>query len=332
MALNSYIASVQRFARDQKQQYLDVGNLQDYINRARREIAMRAQCVRVQPPIYGQIVGWTVTNQGAGYSNNPILSITPPDFPSGQIPSPNGAQATATCIVSGGKIVSIFSQFGGQGYFQPVMTITDSTGHGATATPVMSPMNLLVQGQERYDFANVDLSSFPGVDSILFVRGVSILYANYRYSLPCYAWSVYESTIRQYPYIFQYVPTFFSQFGQGVAGSLFFYPLPSQTYQMEWDCCCLPSDLIDDQSVEAIPAPWTDAVAYFAGAMAFEELNNLNAAKYYHDQFDRRVLGYSNYARVGRAVNPYGRYILPFILGGIELLMQSHQQLVWWFS
>jgi hypothetical protein len=332
MALNKYIAMVQRFARDQKQQNLDIGNLAEYINRARREIAMRAQCIRIQPPIFGSIEGWKITNGGTGYSTTPTLTITPPDFASGQIPNPNGRQATATAIVSGGVITSIFSQDGGIGYFQPIMTITDTTGKNATATPIMSPMNLLLQGQERYDFANIDLSNFPGVDSILFVRGVSILYANYRYSLPCYAWSVYESAIRQYPLTFQYVPMFFSQFGQGAAGSLFFYPLPSQTYQMEWDCCVLPSDLIDDQSVEALPAPWTDAIPYFGAAMAFEEMQNLNAARYFHEQFDRRVLGYSNYARVGRAVNPYGRYVLPFILGGLELLQHMHLQLTGMFS
>jgi hypothetical protein len=306
--LNNYIAQCQRFARDQKQQYLDVGNLTDYINQARREVAMRTQCIRAVPPVSGSIIGWNVTNGGSGYSLTPTLTITPPDFPSGQLPSPGGAQATATCVVSGGKIVSIFSAFGGYGYFQPIMTITDSTGTGATATPIMTPISQVTEAREVYNFSDFDLSTFPGVKEIYFVRSASIIYANYRYSLPCYAFSVYQSTIRSFPYQYSYVPTFFSQFGQGAAGSLFFYPYPSQSYQVELDCCCIPSDLIDDQSVEAIPAPWTDAVPYFATKMAFEELQNLNAAKYYEDQFNRRALGYSNYARAGRATNPYGRY------------------------
>jgi hypothetical protein len=306
--LNKYIAQCQRFARDEKQQYLDVGNLTDYINQARREVAMRAQCIRAVPPISGSIVGWNITNQGSGYSLTPTLTITPPDFPSGQAPSPGGAQATATAIVSGGKIVSIFSAFGGYGYFQPIMTITDSTGTGATATPIMTPISQVVQNQEMYNFSDFDLSTFPGVKEIYYVRSASIIYANYRYSLPCYAFSIYQAYVRQYPFQYQYVPTFFSQFGQGAAGSLFFYPYPSQSYQVELDCCCIPSDLIDDQSVEAIPAPWTDAVPYFAGKLCFEELKNLNAAKYYEEQFNRRALGYSNYARAGRMTNPYGRY------------------------
>jgi len=307
-SLNSYIAQIQRFARDQKQTFLDTGNLTDYINQARREVAMRAQCIRVVPPISGSIVSWKVTNEGSGYSNNPTLTITGPDFPSGKLPSPGGAQATATAIVSGGKIVSIFSQFGGYGYFQPQMTITDVTGTGATATPVMSPLALVTQAREEYSFSDFDLSTFPGVKEIYYVRSASIIYSNYRYSLPCYAFSIYQAMIRQFPYQYQYTPTFMSQFGQGALGTLFFYPLPSQSYQVELDCCCIPSDLTDNQSVEALPDPWTDAVPYFATMLAFQELQSLNNAKFYEDQFNRRCLGYSQYARAGRMTNPYGRY------------------------
>jgi hypothetical protein len=307
-SLNSYIAQVQRFARDQKQVYLDIGNLTDYINQARREVAMRAQIIRVVPPVSGSIQGWFVTNQGTGYSNSPTLTITGPDFPSGMQPSPSGAQATANCIVAGGKIVSIFSSFGGYGYFQPVMTITDSTGHGATATPIMTPIAQVTQGREQYNFSDFDLSTFPGVKEIYYVRSASIIYCNYRYSLPCYAFSVYQSMIRQFPFQYQYTPSFMSQFGQGASGSLFFYPIASQSYQLELDCCAIPSDLTDDQSVEALPDPWTDAVPYYAAKLAYEEMQQLNAAKYYEDQFNRRALGFSNYARAGRMTNPYGRY------------------------
>jgi hypothetical protein len=308
MALNKYIAQIQRFCRDQKQQYLDLGNLTDYVNQARREIAMRAQCIRVLPPISGAITAWTVTNGGHGYSATPVLTISPPDFPGGGTILPLGKQATAVPTVLGGVITSIANTYGGSGYFNPQMIITDTTGVGATAVPTLSPMNLLFGGQEQYLFSDINLAVFPGIKEIYNVHSVSIIYANYRYSLPCYAFSVYQAMVRQFPFQYEYVPTFFSQFGQGAAGSLFFYPLPSQTYQMEWDCRCLPLDLIDDQSLEIVPDPWTDAVPYFAAKLAFEELQNLNAAKYYEAQFAQRCLGYSQYARVGRAINMYGRY------------------------
>jgi hypothetical protein len=306
--LFTYMKDVQRLLHEQKQDLINPNDLIAHINTARREVAMRAQCLRVLPNITGSIVGWSIPNGGTGYSSSPTLSITPPDAPSGQAVLPNGAQATAVAIVTGGVISSIESTYGGAGYFQPIMTITDSTGSGATATPIMSPMFLLKQGQEVYNFSDIDLSAFPGIDSAYYCRSASVIYSNYRYSLPCYAFTIYQALIRQYPSQYQYVPTMFSQFGQGASGSLYFYPLPSQSYQCELDLLCLPSDLVDNQSYEALPAPWTEAVKYFAAGLCFQELVNLNAATFYESMFDKRLLAYSGYARIGRATNPYGRY------------------------
>ena len=123
-----------------------------------------------------------------------------------------------------------------------------------------------------------------------------------------YSFSEYQAKIRQYPYQYQYVPCFGSQFGQGNQGSLYLYPIASQTYQVEYDCFCEPQDLIDNQSVDVIPRPWDDVVPYFAAHLAYLELQNLNAARFYLDLFDNMTLRKSNYARIGRAVNIYGRY------------------------
>jgi hypothetical protein len=306
-ALFDYMRQVERFTSDSSQMYLDPQNIIEYINRSRREIAARTQCVRVLTTVSGQIQSWTVTAGGSRYSA-PVCVITPPDFPSGAPPLPNGAQATATAVIQGGVVTAVQNVYGGAGYFSPVMTITDPTGSGATATPTMRFINTLNQGQEVYPFSGVDLSPFPGVDSVYAVKSVSIIYANYRYSVPIYSFSTYQAMIRQYPFQYQYVPTFGAQYGQGVNGSFYMYPLPSQTYQLEWDCFCLPQDLIDDQSVEVMQQPWIDTVPYFAAHLAYLELQNFNAGKYYLDLFDQMCLRKSNYARVGRVVNPYGRY------------------------
>ena len=307
-SLFEYLEQTQRFIRDAKQDFIDPQNIITYINRARREVAMKCQCIRVLTPISGSIIGWTVTNGGTGYSSSPTVTVSSPDFPSGRLPYPNGSQATAQAVVQNGVIVAIESAYGGYGYYQPIITITDSTGKGATATPQMSFINQLNQAQEVYDFSNIDVSQFPGCGPVYYVRSISVIYANYRYSLPVYSFSTYQAMIRQYPYQYQYVSTFAAQFGQGTSGSLYMYPLPSQAYQLELDCLCLPQDLLTDQSVEIIPSPWTDALPSFAAALCYEELQNLNFAKYYHDQFDQRALNYSNYARIGRTINPYGRY------------------------
>jgi hypothetical protein len=308
MPLNEYLQQAQRFLRDAKQEKVNADDLRSYVNRARREVAMRAECIRVLTPISGQIIGWTVTDPGSGYSAFPTLTVSAPDFPSGTGPFPNGDQATATAAIIGGTFSAVNSVYGGAGYFQPQMTITDPTGTGASVTPVMSFINQLEQGREVYPFSSVDLSQFPGVESIYFARSVSIIYANYRYSLPVYSFSTYQAMIRQYPFQYQYVPTFAAQFGQGTSGSLYMYPLPSQVYQYELDCSCLPQDLLTNNSVEAIPGPWTDAIPYFAAHLAYLELQNFNYAKGYFDLFDTMMNRYGSYARRGRVSNPYGRY------------------------
>jgi hypothetical protein len=305
-----YLQQCQRLLREQKQEFENPEDLLSYINLARREVAGRTQSIRRLTPISGQVVDGTVTAGGSGYVN-PVATITAPDFPSGILPSPNGRQATAGVTMSGGVVTDVSINDGGDGYFQPLVTITDSAGpgHGATATLTISPINTLNIGQEVYNFSDIFIGNWPGVASVHAIKSASVIYSNYRYSLPMYAFSVYQAMIRQYPFQFTYVPTFASQYGQGAGGSFYAYPLPSQTYQWEFDCFCLPQDLLLDNSIpEAIPEPWTDAVQYMAAQLAMIGLGNWNASRFFEQLFDKRTLGYSSNARPGRATNMYGRY------------------------
>ena len=305
MALFQYLQDVQRWLREQKQEFENVDDLTRYINRARKLIALQTQCIRVLTPSSGVITGYTISNEGAGYTN-PTVTVTAPDFPSGQLPYPSGLQATANATVLGGQIAQIDPIVGGQGYFQPTLTISDPTGTGAEASPVVSGINLLNTNQEAYKFSNIDLSANPGCASVYAIRGFSLIYSGYRYSLEYMPWSRYQ-IYRAYPYQYAYVPAIYSQLTQGAAGEIFCYPLPSQPLQAEWDVQCLPSDLIDDQSVEAIPDPWGECVAYAACHYAMLELGNLNASKFYLDLYGKNLLLYSQTTRIGRGVNPYGR-------------------------
>lgn len=305
-----YLRQTQRFLREQKQDFENPDDLMSYINRARREVAGRTQCIRRLTPISGQCVSATVLTPGSGYVA-PAATITPPDFPSGVLPNPSGMQAVPNVQMVGGIVTAVVIQNGGDGYFAPQITITDANGPGtgATASVQISPINTLNIGQEVYPFSNIFLGNWPGVDTVHAIKSASVIYANYRYMLPMYDFSTYQSQIRQYPFQYQYVPTFCSQFGQGNGGSFYAYPLPSQTYQWEFDCFCLPTDMTLDNSVpEALPQPWTDAVPYMAASLAYMELQNLNYAKFYMEEFDKRTLGYSSYARPGRRVNAYGRF------------------------
>jgi hypothetical protein len=306
--LFDYQKQTQKFLREKKQDLINAEDLVIYINRARREVAMRTQCLRVEPNLSGQVITASIIAGGTGYSTLTSLTINTPDFPSGQAPFPLGAQATGSVVVSGGSLTMASITFGGWGYFQPIATITDGTGTGASVSLFTTRVNQLNAGQEVYPFSGIDLSPFPGMGKVFAVQSISIIYANYRYSLPVYSFSTYQAMIRQYPFQYQYVPTFAAQFGQGTTGSFYVYPLPSQVYQYDLDCYCLPSDLINNQSFDPIPDPWTDAIPYFAAHLGMLDLQNYNISKFYLDLFEKQLGIYSHSAHIGRVVNPYGRY------------------------
>lgn len=303
--LNDYLQEVEKWLRDTKQSLINPQNLINYVNRARREVAMRTQCLRVLTQSSAPCVSASVVAAGTGYASATV-TITPPDFPSGTGANPNGAQATATAILQSGTIAAVDITYGGDGYFMPIATVT-GPGSGASVTIQPGPINTLNQGQEVYPFSSIYLGLNPGIESIFGIQSVSIIYANYRYSLPRYSFSVYQAMIRQFPFSYEYIPTFCSQYGQGANGSIYMYPLPSQTYQWEADCYCLPQDLVTNNSYEAIPDPWTDAISYFAAHLSYLEIQNYNTAKMYLDLFDRELGIYSRAARVGYQINPYGR-------------------------
>lgn len=319
--LFTYMQQTQRFMRDQRQELLNPGDLVSYINRARREIAMRSQSIRMLTPISGSIASVSITAVGSGYTGA-TLALSAPDFPSGGVTNPTGLQATVSLTVASGTVSAATITQVGAGYFSPTYSVTGN-GTGATVSLTVGGVNKLVAGQEQYNFSSVSVASLPGADVIHMIRSLSILYSNFRYSLPLYPFSEYQAKIRNYPFQYQWVPAFASQFGQGASGSFFVYPIPSQAYQIEFDCSIIPADLTTDLSTEALPSPWVEAVPYFAAHLSFLELQNYNAAKFYLDLFDQFVNRYGTYARPGRVSNIYGRYLWPFVLGSFELFRQG---------
>jgi hypothetical protein len=305
--LHAYEKQVQRFLRDSRQDMLELGDIQEHINEARREVAMRAQCVRRLTPIASGLVSASVIAGGTGYTA-PKVTITPPDFPDGLVGYPNGRQATALATMLGGVITAVDIQDGGAGYQNATLTITDPTGHGAEAVITPVQYNQINQGQEQYLYSAIDVTMWPGVKAVYYVNSIGIIYANWRYSPEYCSFSKYQAMVRTYTATsYQYVPGFFTQRGRGEDGDLFFYPLPSQTYPVEYDCLCTPIDLTDDSTPEAIPQPWRDAVKFYASAMCYLDLQNGNKAREYFSLFDDFMHRYGAYAMPGRRLAQYGR-------------------------
>ena len=138
----TYMKACQRFLKDQNQELVDPGDIIEYINVARREVAMRGQCIRLLPVISGSIVSIPIPVV-SGWTAPVTVAISPPDSPSGALPFPNGSQATATATLFGGAISDVEVTYGGYGYFQPQAVFTDATGHTITSFPVTTNNNLL---------------------------------------------------------------------------------------------------------------------------------------------------------------------------------------------
>jgi hypothetical protein len=326
--LYEYMLDTQRLIADTSQTYLNPEDLIAYINKARREVAMRSQSIRILPPVQGSITQLQLVRAGANYVD-PVVHISWPDAPSGQLPNPRGVRATATATAgANGEITGVTLTNGGDGYFRPQVRIYDRDEFNinwadppwgwwpgeppdeddaivlAQTQPVLKTQGF----QEVYPFANVPLDRFPGVKAIFAVKGVSFIYMNYRYSIPVFSFTDYQAYVRIYPQQYLYVPTAGAQYGQGVNGSLYLYPIPSDFYAMEWDCFALPNDLETDDDFEAIPQPWCDCVSLFAAHRAYLGMQNNNAAQYYLSLYDDMCRRYSAYARPGRKINPYGRW------------------------
>lgn len=302
--------------RDETQSEWNPDDIIAWINIARGEVAAQGQCIRRESPISGSVLSINVTAAGSGYTN-PTATISAPDAPSGFLPYPAGAQATAVAQQIGGGISNISVSFGGSGYFQPTVTISDPTGAGATATATITPIQQTTFNQENYNFSDIPISAFPGVASVLAVPSVTVLWTNIQWTCINIGYRRFMATVRNYVYSYNAPPAVCAQFGQGVDGSLRLFPRPDQNYQLVFDCLCLPSDLIDDNDFEAIPEPWRKAVPFYAAHLGLLSKASITpqfadlAFRYFNEKDGglfgvhmRRARAFSNPGKVGSF---YGR-------------------------
>ena len=287
------------------------------INEGRRQVAMRGQCVRALSPIAAPISAITVLSGGAGFSSQPTVLISEPDFPTGFLPYPNGLQAAATATISGGTVTAIAPTNPGAGYFMPAITVSSGGGQGVSATAVINNITYTNPGQEQYSFASIlpaVQASYSGIQSIVSIRSVAFIWGTFRYVRIACSFSRYQAYVRTYSNAYEYIPAVVTQYGQGVAGTLFMYPVPNSQYQFEADCNCLPIDLVDDTTYEAIPQPWQDCVQYYAAYKAFLSKQRWTDAKQMYNEdpknpglFQRFMVAARQSSMPTLAANPYGR-------------------------
>jgi hypothetical protein len=113
-------------------------------------------------------------------------------------------------------------------------------------------------------------------------------------------------------------PNTWSQYGRGTSGQIYFNPVPAAAYTCTVDCVVLPNNLALDSDAEALPYPWTDAVAWYAAYYAAVTVQNFDAAKTFMDRFEEYM---------HRAVSASTPSILPENFpGGLAAKIASSKQ------
>lgn len=125
----------------------------------------------------------------------------------------------------------------------------------------------VTNASQVYPFASIVVTGTSGVAAVLNVRQM-------QYQVSGGAVNVAP---RPWPWFRYYnlgkvavpgPPTEWAQYGQGEQGSLYVTALDTN-YTLAIDTVCLPINLVDDTTPEAIPYPWTDAVPYYAAYLAY---------------------------------------------------------------
>lgn len=156
-----------------------------------------------------------------------------------------------------------------------------------------------VAAQRPYGFSGINLgvSTTTGIAGAIHVR--RIMYgvgAGFQWMRPR-NWEWFDIYKLNTPVPRSGPPEVWAQYAQGVNGSFFIDPLPDDVYALDLDCVCYPVTLLNDQTVEALPYLWTDAVPYFAAYLAYLAAQNDAAAKNMfglYQEFMRRARQFSN--------------------------------------
>jgi len=128
---------------------------------------------------------------------------------------------------------------------------------------------VLTPGQRQYGFSAVNVAAVnPAVEAPFNARFLWYVVGEGQKALRPRGWPWFAQYKLNNPVPNTGVPQVWSQYGQGDSGSIFFDPVPDDAYTIILDTVCVPIELVDSTTAEAIPYPWTDAVPFFAAYTA----------------------------------------------------------------
>jgi hypothetical protein len=128
--------------------------------------------------------------------------------------------------------------------------------------------NLTTGFQGPYLFSAITLPGAVGVSGVLSIRQQFYLIGDGQLWFRGRSWPWFTQYFANFAAATKGPPKAWAQYAEGVNGTIFIGPVPDQAYTISADCICIPSNLGTDSDPEAIPAPWTIAVPYYAAYLA----------------------------------------------------------------
>lgn len=266
MLLSQYVTQTQFLLHDPNAQAYALTAVQTAINMARSQVAGEGECVRALLS-GGVVTGVTLSSGGSGYANGAGTLVF----------TGAGNQAFGTAVIAGNIVTSITLTAGGWGWLTaPTVTVVDSNGFngGAVVTCTVDNSASTVTSQEKYLFSTLNTLAAltSGVSEVIGITSIATQWGAgsvYKPMLRWRPWSWFQANCRVYSVSAMNFPAYWSQFGQGVNGSFYLFPIPGQVISADIDANCLPIPLVDDTTVDAIPYPWTDAVPFYAAYLCY---------------------------------------------------------------
>jgi hypothetical protein len=286
--LSYYLSQTQLLLHDTPGTLYSTTDLTSYINSARSQLSLETECVRFNYGYDGIPFVGTFT---AGSNTISVLSL-----------------ASILDTIQGWTLV-------GPAYITPGTTVVSSGGTSivmstnalaSSGTPlpqfIISPPNLTSNLVEQYALPT-QLSATLGINAGIGVKSITVNWGgaggSNAYMLDYWDWTSFQAYLRFYGQTgLQGNPAVWTRY----QNNILIRPVPTQAYPMQWDTTCSVFDLVDDNSPEAIPYPFTDAVPYYAAYMAL--LNGQRAGD--AQQMKER---YEEYIRRARAF--WQRSIIP---------------------
>ena len=147
----------------------------------------------------------------------------------------------------------------------------------------------------------ISFSVLPEGTKTIDVINVNLYWGNSRVPLYYLAWTDFNAQLR-YWQNYTGRPIAYSMYGPK---QLYIGPVPDQNYVMEFDTVVEVDPMASGSDVETLPAPFTEAVPYFAANIAKYQEQSYGEAEIFKQEYTKHVLEILNGTYTRRLPTPY---------------------------